>query len=183
MGQSRTRSLRANSNHPPMSRSGESAKLPVKAQQAGKVYRVALIFSSSPFSELTGPNPPHPHAKAFLQGLRDRGYVEGKNIIIERRSGEGKAERLREDLAELVRLQMDVIVVATTVVAREAKHVTSTIPIVCVCGAVQGAWLPVMPGRDRTSPGLTMLQRSSSPASVWRCSKRRSLSPKVQSSL
>ena len=111
---------------------------PAKAQQAGKVYRVALVFSSSPVSEMTGPNPPHPHASAFLQGLRDRGYVEGKNIIIERRSGEGKAERLREVLAELVRLQMDVIVVATTVVAREATHATSTIPIVCVCGAVQG---------------------------------------------
>jgi len=114
-----------------------AAPLAAEAQPAGKVYRVALVFSSSPVSEMAGTNPPHPHARAFFQGLRDRGYVEGQNIIIERRSGEGKVERLREVLAELVRLQMDVLVVATTVVAREAKQATSTIPIVCVCNPVQ----------------------------------------------
>jgi putative ABC transport system substrate-binding protein len=114
-----------------------STPLMAKAQPAGKIYRVGLVLSPSPVSVMTGPNPPHPHVRAFLQGLRDRGYVEGKNIVIERRSGEGKIERLREVLAELVRLQMDVIVVPTTVVAQEAKHATSTIPLVCVCNAVQ----------------------------------------------
>jgi len=114
-----------------------SAPLTAKVQPAGKVYRVALVFSHSPVSVMAGPNPPHPHARAFLQGLRDRGYVEGQNIIIERRSGEGKDERLREVMAELVRLHMDVIVAATSPVAQAAKQATSTIPIVCVCGPVQ----------------------------------------------
>jgi putative ABC transport system substrate-binding protein len=63
-----------------------AAPLAAEAQPAGKVYRVALVFSSSPVSEMAGTNPPHPHARAFFQGLRDRGYVEGQNIIIERRS-------------------------------------------------------------------------------------------------
>jgi putative ABC transport system substrate-binding protein len=114
-----------------------AAPLAAEGQQAGKVYRVGLVLSPSPVSVMAGPNPPHPHVRAFLQGLRDRGYVEGQNIIIERRSGEGKVERLREVMAELVRLHMDVIVVATTVVALEAKQATSTIPIVCVCSLLQ----------------------------------------------
>ena len=113
-----------------------STPLTAKAQPAGKVYRVALVFSHSPVSVMAGPNPPHPHARAFLQGLRDRGYVEGQNIIIERRSGEGKDEHLREVMAELIRLHMDVIVAATGPVAQAAKQATSTIPIVCVCSPV-----------------------------------------------
>jgi putative ABC transport system substrate-binding protein len=112
-----------------------STPLTVKAQPAGRIYHVGLVLSPSPVSAMTGPNPPHPHVRAFLQGLRDRGYVEGQNIIIERRSGEGRVERLREVLAELVR--MDVIVVATTVVAQEAKQATSTIPVVCVYNLLQ----------------------------------------------
>jgi len=85
---------------------------------------------------MAGPNPPHPHARAFLQGLRDRGYVEGQNIIIERRSDEGQVEQLREVMAELVRLHMDVIVAATGPVAQAAKQATNTIPIVCVCSPI-----------------------------------------------
>jgi putative ABC transport system substrate-binding protein len=129
-----------------------STPLTAKAQPAGKVYRVGLVLSPSPLSVMVGPNPPHPHVRAFLQGLRDRGYVEGKNIIIERRSGEGRVERLRQVPAELVRLQMDVIVVATTIVAHEAKQATSTIPIVCVCGAVQGGLVASLarPGSNLT---------------------------------
>jgi putative tryptophan/tyrosine transport system substrate-binding protein len=113
-----------------------STPLTARAQPAGKIYRVALVFSHSPVSVMAGPNPPHPHARAFLQGLRDRGYVEGQNIIIERRSGEGKDERLREVMAELVRLHMDVIVAATNPVAQAARQATSTIPIVCTCSPV-----------------------------------------------
>ena len=115
-----------------------AAPLAAQGQQAGKSYRVALVFSHSPVSVMAGPNPPHPHARAFLQGLRERGYVEGQNIIIERRSGEGKDEHLRDVLAELVRLHTDVIVAATTLVAQAARQATSTIPIVCVCSPVPG---------------------------------------------
>src|SRR6059036_4259447 len=110
------------------------APLVGEAQQAGKVYRIGLVFSASPVSEMVGPDPPHPHARAFVHGLRDRGYVEGRNLIIERRTGEGKVERYREVVAELVQLHVDIIAVASTQVAIAAKQATSTIPIVCVCG-------------------------------------------------
>ena len=68
--------------------------------------------------------------EAFRQGLRELGYVEGKNIVIEWRSGEGKLDRLRELAAELVRLKVDVIVSAGPMITRAAKEATSTIPIV-----------------------------------------------------
>ena len=68
--------------------------------------------------------------EAFRQGLRELGYVEGKNIIIELRYAEGKLDRLRDLAAELVRLKVDVIVTAGPQSTRAAKEATVTIPIV-----------------------------------------------------
>ena len=68
--------------------------------------------------------------EAFRQGLRELGYVEGKNIVIEWRYAEGKPDRLRELAAELVRLKVDVIVTAGPAPTRSAKQATATIPIV-----------------------------------------------------
>ncbi len=68
--------------------------------------------------------------EAFRQGLRELGYVEGKNIVIEYRYAEGKLDRLRELAAELVRLKVDVIVTAGPAATRSAKEATVTIPIV-----------------------------------------------------
>jgi putative ABC transport system substrate-binding protein len=68
--------------------------------------------------------------EAFRQGLRDLGYVEGKNIIIEWRYAEAKPERLPALAAELVRLKVDVIVTGGEAATRPAKEATSTIPIV-----------------------------------------------------
>ena len=68
--------------------------------------------------------------EGFRQGLRELGYVEGKNIIIEWRSSEGKVERRAEIAAELVRLKVDVIVSAGPTVTRAVKEATSTVPIV-----------------------------------------------------
>lgn len=67
---------------------------------------------------------------AFLQGLRDLGYVEGRNVVIEYRDAQGKHERLPALAAELVALKVDVIVAPTTPAARAAKQATRTIPIV-----------------------------------------------------
>jgi len=74
------------------------APLAAEAQQTGKTYRVGLIFSTSPVSEMAGPEPVHPFAKAFLQRLRTLGYMEGRNLILERRSAEGRFERFGESL-------------------------------------------------------------------------------------
>ena len=79
------------------------------AQPAGKVYRVSYIGSATPVSETAGPEPANPVARAFVQGLRALGYVEGQNLILERRSAEGRPEGFGNLVAELVRLKMDVI--------------------------------------------------------------------------
>ena len=68
--------------------------------------------------------------EALLDGLRERGYSEGRNLVFERRFSEGHAERFPELAAELVRLGVDLILVITTPAALAAKHATQTIPIV-----------------------------------------------------
>jgi putative ABC transport system substrate-binding protein len=94
-----------------------------EAQQATKVPRIGFQ-ADAPASALTA------RTEAFRQGLRELGYIEGKNIIIEWRSAEGKAERRGEIAAELVQLKVDVIVSAGPAVTRVLKEATSTIPIV-----------------------------------------------------
>ena len=75
------------------------------------------------------------HTDAFLQGLRELGYVEGQNIVVEYRWADGNFERLPELAAELVRLNVDVIVAAVTQASLAAKNATGTIPIVMVAVA------------------------------------------------
>ena len=97
---------------------------PVDGQQPKKVPRIGYLSSVSP-DQLS-----YLYA-AFLQGLRDLGYIEGENIVIESRWAEGKTDRLPDLAAELVRLKVDVIVTAGgQPVAQAAKDATSTIPIV-----------------------------------------------------
>ena len=98
-----------------------------EAQQAGKVYRIGLLSSSSPSLHAS-------RLDALRQGLRELGYVERQNITLEYRYAEGKLDRLSKLAAELVRLNVDVIVVGGTRVTAAAKQATSTIPIV-VAGA------------------------------------------------
>ena len=80
--------------------------LPGEAQQPGKVYRVGMILTSSPVAEMMGANPAHSSVRAFLQEMRERGYVEGQNLIFERRSPEGRLERASDIVTELVRLKV-----------------------------------------------------------------------------
>jgi putative ABC transport system substrate-binding protein len=98
---------------------------PTEAQQAGKIPRIGVLF-------IGGRN--QPHLEAFKQGLRERGYTEGKNIILEYRYAEGKEDRLPELAAELVHLKIDVIVVTADVSAHAAQQVSKTIPIVLTTG-------------------------------------------------
>jgi len=112
-----------------------AAPLAAEAQEAGKVYRVGLIFPSPPVSEMAGPEPVNNGARAFVRGLRTLGYVEGRNLILERRSAEGRFERFAPIVAELVGLNVDVIVVSTTPLAQRAREVTTAVPIVLGVGA------------------------------------------------
>ena len=95
----------------------------VEAQQPTKVPRIGYLAAIS-LSALAA------RTEAFQQGLRELGYVEGKNIVIEWRSVEGKLDRLPALAAELVRLKVDVIVTAGSPITRAAKEATATIPIV-----------------------------------------------------
>ena len=101
------------------------APLAIEAPQATTVHRVGrLLGVGSPHS---GPDPPF---EAFRQGLRERGYIEGQNLLIEDRYAEGSQERLRDLAAELARLPVDVIVAEGAAAIRAAQHATRTIPIV-----------------------------------------------------
>jgi putative tryptophan/tyrosine transport system substrate-binding protein len=93
--------------------------LSAHAQQPGKMWRIGLIMHS-PMKALDG----------LFEGLRELGYVEGQNIIVERRYAEGNAARFQEFAEEMVRLKADIIIVVTTPAALAAKKATTTIPIV-----------------------------------------------------
>jgi putative ABC transport system substrate-binding protein len=95
--------------------------LPAAAQTPAKVFRIGYLSLR---------NAIQPHEEAFLKGLRDLGYIDGQNILIEWRFANGKAERFDDFAAELVRLKVDLIVAPGVQAVRAAKHSTTTIPIV-----------------------------------------------------
>ncbi len=99
-----------------------AAPFTAEAQQAAKVARIGYLAGNLATS---------PHLlEAFRQGLRDLGYVEGRNVVIEYRDAEGKLERLPALAAELVALKVDVILAGGTPQALAAKQATRTLPIV-----------------------------------------------------
>ncbi len=102
------------------------APLAVDAQQPSKMYRIGF---------LSGRSGPSNTDEAFRQGLRDLGYVEGKNIAIEYRWAHGNIERLPALAADLIRLRVDVIVTGSTPAVQAAKNATKTIPIVIAAAA------------------------------------------------
>jgi ABC-type uncharacterized transport system substrate-binding protein len=102
-----------------------AAPLAAEAQQASKVWRIGIL-GNVPLTDPEGAN----LWGAFVQGLRELGYVEDQNITIERRSSEGQYERLPALAADLVRLKVDVIVVPASENALAAQRATRTIPII-----------------------------------------------------
>jgi putative ABC transport system substrate-binding protein len=98
-----------------------------EAQQAGKAPRIGYLLDGSSSSAAD-------RVDTFRDGLRELGYVEGKNIVIDYRYAEGRFDRFPELAAELVRLKVYVIVAVSTVAARAAKNATRTIPIVALSG-------------------------------------------------
>jgi len=97
--------------------------LAAEAQQQSKIYRIGVLDFVPVTSNAA-------NLSALRQGLRELGYVEGQNLIIEYRSADGQAERFPSFAAELVRLKVDVIVTRGTPAALAAKHATGTVPIV-----------------------------------------------------
>ena len=101
------------------------APLAGDAQQAAKVWRIGWLALTPPTSP-----PLQRLSEAFLQGLRDHGFVEGQNVIIERRYSEGREDRHTAFVAEFVQMKVDLIVASSSAAAHAAKQATSTIPIV-----------------------------------------------------
>jgi putative ABC transport system substrate-binding protein len=97
-----------------------------EAQQSTKIARIGYLTTADTTTA------PHHLREAFLKGLRDLGYVEGRNLVIEYRSAEGKVERLPALAAELVALKVDAILAPASVHVLAAKQATRTIPIVFV---------------------------------------------------
>jgi putative ABC transport system substrate-binding protein len=98
-----------------------TAPLAANAQSSTKVYRIGYVFPSPGYE---------PAGEAFKQRLRELGYTEGQNLVIEARFGHGLVERYPALFAELVQLQVDCLAVAGVGLVRAAKQATSTIPIV-----------------------------------------------------
>ena len=123
-----------------------AAPLAPEAQQAGKVPRIGFLGVTS-LSTISA------RIAGFRQGLRELGYVEGSNVVIEYRWAEGKAERLPDLADELVRLKADVIVTGGPADTRAAQKGTAAIPIVMDSTTTQSApgSLPAWGGRAATS--------------------------------
>ena len=93
--------------------------LVARAQQSGKIWRIGFIA--------------HRYEKFYdplFQNLRELGYTEGQNLIVERRYAEGHAERFQDFAAEMVRLKVDAVIVVTTPAAFAVRNATTTIPII-----------------------------------------------------
>jgi putative ABC transport system substrate-binding protein len=99
------------------------APLAARAQQVAKVYRIGIL-ETIPAARNAA------NLDALRKGLRDLGYIEGRNLVIEYRSADGRAERFPDLASELVRLKVDLIVTRGTPAARAAKNATGTIPVV-----------------------------------------------------
>jgi putative ABC transport system substrate-binding protein len=98
-----------------------AAPLTAKAQPPGKVYRIGYLATIPPPAHLW---------EALLDGLREHGYSEGRNLVFERRFSEGNTERFSAFATEMVRLRVDCIIAITTPAALAVKHVSTTMPIV-----------------------------------------------------
>ena len=100
-----------------------AAPITSRAQRVGKVYRIGIL-EAIPAAQNAA------NLDALRTGLRDLGYVEGRNLIIEYRSADGRAERFSDLASELARLKVDLIVTRGTPAARAAQNATGTIPMV-----------------------------------------------------
>src|ERR1044071_8309250 len=97
-----------------------------EAQESVKIPRIGILFIGSR---------DQPHLEPFKQGLREHGYVEGKNIVIDYRYADGQFNRVPALVDELLRLKVDVIVTTSSVSARAARKATKTVPIVMTTGS------------------------------------------------
>jgi putative ABC transport system substrate-binding protein len=126
-----------------------------KSQQPQKVPRIGYISATG------DPKSPGPQIEGFHQGLRDLGYVEGENILVEYRFIEGNSDNIPSLVAELVQLKVDVLILGPQPAIRAAKQATKTIPIVMVTtqDPVAAGFVDSLARPGGNITGLTTLQR------------------------
>src|SRR5437016_3650744 len=107
-----------------------ASPLAARAQPAAKIYRVGFVFPNAPLADMAGPHPANRYAAAFVQALRGLGYLEGQNLVLERRSAEGRYERLQSIVAELAASKVDVIVGASDAIGEAAGRAGLAVPVV-----------------------------------------------------
>ena len=107
------------------------APLAAEAQPERSKPRIAVLFAAIPIAEISGPNPKESSMRAFLEGMRAHGWIDGQNITIERRSAEGDNDRHLALAQEMVNLKVEVLVISgATPFVLAAQQATRTIPIV-----------------------------------------------------
>jgi putative ABC transport system substrate-binding protein len=125
------------------------------AQQPKKIPRIGYVSATG------DPKNPGPQVEGFRQGLRDLGYIEEKNILVEYRFIEGNSDSIPSLVAELVQLKVDVLVLGPQPAIRAAKHATKTIPIVMVTtqDPVAAGFIDSLARPGGNVTGVTTLQR------------------------
>jgi len=118
--------------------------IPAEAQQAKKIPRIGILTARSGALE----------TEAFRDGLRELGYIEGQNLVMEYRSADDRLEQLPDLAAELVRLKVDVIVTQSTPATIAAKNATKTIPII-MAGSIDPVATGVVPSLARPGGNIT----------------------------
>ena len=146
------------------------APVVAEAQQAGKVWRIGLL-RAAPW--------PKTFLEAFEQGLREQGYVDGLNVVIESRFTDGSVDQLPRLAEELVRLKVDVIVTSSAPPALAAKKVTSSVPIVFVSVA-DPVELGLVRSLARPGANITGLADSGPDLAAKRLELLRELVPKLR---
>jgi putative tryptophan/tyrosine transport system substrate-binding protein len=120
-------------------------------EHQGKVYRIGLLRAGQP---------PATYIEGFRQGLRERGYVDGQNVVVEVRATDGSFDQLPRLAEELVRLKVDVILASAAPAALALKRVTTSVPIVFV-GVTDPVELGLVPSLGRPGGNITGLTTTS----------------------
>jgi len=138
--------------------------LAARAEQAGPLRRIGFLFTAIPPAHFGSDG----GGRGFTQGMREIGYLEGKDFVVEWRSAEGHYERLPDFAAELVRMKVDVFVTGSSPAVRPAQQATTTIPIVMGYSLTSCATVSLPASRtlgairlDWQAPGTTLLLNSS----------------------
>ena len=147
-----------------------AAPLGAEAQQAGKVYRIGFLRAGQP---------PESYLDGFQQGLRERGYVYGQNVVVEFRATDGSVDPLPRLTEELLRLKVDVFLASAAPAAVAVRRATTSVPIVFV-GVVDPVGLGLVPSLGRPGGSITGLATTSADFAGKRLELLRAIVPSLK---